>query len=80
MVLLGVDFIALILLIVYVGAIALLFLFVVMMLNLSGLRDLLDMSNYMLAGFIIGMGIFFEVLAYFSWGFRGLSEVVGYFR
>ena len=60
----GVDFIALILLIVYVGAIALLFLFVVMMLNLSGLRDLLDMSNYMLAGFIIGMGIFFEVLAF----------------
>ena len=36
------------------------------------------MSNYMLAGFKIGMGLFFEVLAYFSWGFRFLSEVVGY--
>ena len=56
---LGVDYIALIFLIVYVGAMAILFLFVIMMLNLTDLRGLLDMSNYMPAGFIIGVVVCF---------------------
>ena len=54
-----VDFLALIYLIVYVGAIAILFLFVIMMLNLTDLKGFLDMSNYLLPGLIVGMAIFF---------------------
>lgn len=50
------------------------------MLNFTNFKDLLDMSNYMLAGFIIGMVIFFEVLVYLSWGFRDLSGGMEYFR
>lgn len=63
---LDVDFIALIILIVYVGAIAILFLFVIMMLNLMDLRGLLDMSNYMPVGLIISVIVFFEVLVFSS--------------
>lgn len=63
---LDVDFIALIILIVYVGAIAILFLFVIMMLNLMDLRGLLDMSNYMPVGLIISVVVFFEVLVFSS--------------
>nr|YP_001648568.1 NADH dehydrogenase subunit 6 [Ptilocaulis walpersi]ABW83889.1 NADH dehydrogenase subunit 6 [Ptilocaulis walpersi] len=57
-ILLDVDFIALIFLIVYVGAIAILFLFVIMMLNLIDYERGKDMSNYLPAGFVIGV-IFF---------------------
>ena len=60
-ILLEIDFLALILLIVYVGAIAILFLFVVMMLNLIGLEGT-DRSNYLLAGFLIGVVFLSEVL------------------
>ncbi len=60
-ILLEVDFIALILLIVYVGAIAILFLFVIMMLNLTGLETT-DRSNYLPAGFIIGIVFLSEIL------------------
>lgn len=77
---LEVDFIALIFLIVYVGAIAILFLFVIMMLNLTDLKGLLDMSNYMPAGFMIGLVVFFEVLIYSSWGVSDLSGGRSYFR
>ena len=66
-ILLEVDFIALMILIVYVGAIAILFLFVIMMLNLTDLgNNLQDMSNYMPAGFIVGVVVFFEVLIFLS--------------
>ena len=71
---LEVNFVALIFLIVYVGAIAILFLFVIMMLNLMDLKGLLDMSNYMPAGFIIGVVVFFEVLISFS---REISDLWG---
>lgn len=77
---LDVEFIALIFLIVYVGAIAILFLFVIMMLNLMDLKGLLDMSNYMPAGLIISVVVFFEVLIFSSWGFSGLFEGMGFFR
>lgn len=58
------EFIAFIFLIVYVGAIAILFLFVIMMLNLTAdsLGD--DMSNYLPAGFIIGVVFLFEALIF----------------
>ena len=60
-ILLNVEFIALIFLIVYVGAIAILFLFVIMMLNLTDLGGGEDMSNYLLAGLIIGIVFLFEI-------------------
>ena len=55
------EFLALIFLIVYVGAIAILFLFVIMMLNLTDLGGSEDMSNYLLAGLIIGIVFLFEI-------------------
>ena len=58
---LEVEFIALIFLIVYVGAIAILFLFIIMMLNLTDLEGGGDMSNYLPAGFIIGVVCLFEI-------------------
>ena len=63
-ILLEVEFIAFIFLIVYVGAIAILFLFVIMMLNLTGDTMGDDMSNYLPAGFIIGVVFLFEALIF----------------
>nr|YP_004935625.1 NADH dehydrogenase subunit 6 [Eunapius subterraneus]ACY35557.1 NADH dehydrogenase subunit 6 [Eunapius subterraneus] len=60
-ILLEVEFIALIFLIVYVGAIAILFLFVIMMLNLTDLEGGGDMSNYLPAGFLIGVVFLLEI-------------------
>ena len=60
-ILLEIDILALILLIVYVGAITILFLFVIMMLNLTGLEGS-DRSNYFPTGFIIGIVLLSEVL------------------
>ena len=56
-ILLGLDFIALMMIIVYVGAIAILFLFVIMMLNLAEGGGESDMINYAPIGF--GLGTFF---------------------
>lgn len=63
-ILLGAEFIAFIFLIVYVGAIAILFLFVIMMLNLTRSTAGEDMSNYLPAGFIVGVVFLFEVLVF----------------
>lgn len=73
------DFIALIFLIVYVGAISILFLFVIMMLNLTDLKGLLDMSNYIPAGFLIGIVGFFEILLFLNLGPDSLKGT-DYFR
>ena len=61
-ILLGAEFLALILMIVYVGALAVLFLFVVMMLNISfdGLRT--GIVQYLPFGLLIGMLILAELL------------------
>jgi NADH-quinone oxidoreductase subunit J len=62
MVLLGVEFLALLFMIVYVGAIAILFLFVVMMLNIK-LEELKDnATRYVPIGLIIGLVFIVEVL------------------
>ena len=53
-ILLEIDFLALILFIVYIGAIAILFLFVIIMLNLTGLEGI-DQFNYLPTGFIIAI-------------------------
>ncbi len=62
MILLGVEFLALLFMIVYVGAIAILFLFVVMMLNIK-LEELKDnATRYVPIGLIIGIVFILEVL------------------
>src|SRR5881394_1234841 len=61
-VLIGAEFIAMILVIVYVGAVAVLFLFVVMMLdiNLARLRE--GFLEYLPVGFVIAFIFFFELV------------------
>src|SRR5437899_12808451 len=61
-VLIGAEFIAMILVIVYVGGVAVLFLFVVMMLdiNLTALRE--GFVNYLLVGAVLGAGLFCEFI------------------
>jgi NADH-quinone oxidoreductase subunit J len=61
-VLIGAEFIAMILVVVYVGAVAVLFLFVVMMLdiNLTELRE--GFLKYLPVGALIGLVLFLEVL------------------
>ena len=51
----GVEFLSLLLIIVYVGAIAILFLFVVMMLNIKTVELLDNATRYVPVGFIIGL-------------------------
>ena len=70
-ILLGAEFLAIILMIVYVGALAVLFLFVVMMLNISfaGLRT--GIVQYLPFGLFIGMLILAELLlAFLPWEFK----------
>lgn len=66
-VLLGAEFIAMIMVIVYVGAVAVLFLFVVMMLdiNFSNLRQ--GAMHYVPLGIIIGAILMFELIAIYSY-------------
>src|SRR5712671_4588824 len=61
-ILLGAEFVAMILVIVYVGAVAVLFLFVVMMLdiNLAKLRE--GFLKYLPVGAMIGFVLFLEIL------------------
>lgn len=74
-ILLGAEFIAMILVIVYVGAVAVLFLFVVMMLdiNFSDLRK--GAMHYVPFGIIIGGILLFELIAVYSfWQFAPAIE------
>src|SRR5262245_14463200 len=69
-VLMGAEFLAMILIVVYVGAVAVLFLFVVMMLdiNLTRLRE--GFLKYLPVGALIGLVLFLEILF-------GLGVLVG---
>ncbi len=70
-ILVGAEFLALLLMIVYVGALAVLFLFVVMMLNISfdGLRS--GVAQFLPFGILIGVVIFIELmLAFVPWDFK----------
>jgi NADH-quinone oxidoreductase subunit J len=60
-VLIGAEFLAFILIIVYVGAVAVLFLFVVMMLDVDFAELRQGFINYLPIGFIIGAILFFEI-------------------
>src|ERR1700689_697892 len=61
-ILLGAEFLALILLIVYVGAVAVLFLFVVMMLNIDFTELRRGASHYLLLGGLIGVVLVLELV------------------
>jgi NADH-quinone oxidoreductase subunit J len=75
-VLIGAEFIAMILIIVYVGAVAVLFLFVVMMLdiNLTELRE--GFMKYLPVGALIGLVLLAEILFYAFGLFGGSSPTV----
>jgi NADH-quinone oxidoreductase subunit J len=60
-VLIGAEFLAFILIIVYVGAVAVLFLFVVMMLDVDFAELRQGFINYLPIGFVIGTILFFEI-------------------
>lgn len=59
----GIDFIAMLFLVVYVGAIAVLFLFVIMMLNLKIVNIKKYYTYYIIIGFFIGLIFLLEILS-----------------
>lgn len=61
----GIEFLAMILVVVYVGAIAVLFLFVVMMLNIKSVELVENKVRYLPLGFGIGFLLFLELLYIF---------------
>lgn len=80
-VLLGAEFVAMLLIIVYVGAVAVLFLFVVMMLDIDFAELKGEMSRYMPLGLLIGVIIIMQlVLGIGAWaqaeGAMGLRAAV----
>ncbi len=67
-VLLGAEFIAMLLMIVYVGAVAVLFLFVVMMLDIDFAALKAEMARYMPLALLIGVIILIQLaMAYGAW-------------
>ena len=61
MVLLGAEFVAMLLIIVYVGAVAVLFLFVVMMLDIDFAALKGELARYMPLGLLIGVVLLMQV-------------------
>jgi NADH-quinone oxidoreductase subunit J len=61
-VLIGAEFIAMILIIVYVGAVAVLFLFVVMMLDINVTRLREGFLKYLPVGALVGIVLFLEIM------------------
>ncbi|MQQ07555.1 NADH-quinone oxidoreductase subunit J [Epibacterium sp. SM1979] len=67
-VLLGAEFVAMLLIIVYVGAVAVLFLFVVMMLDVDFAELKAEMAKYMPLALLIGLVILMQfVIAFGAW-------------
>ena len=67
---LGAEFVAMLLIIVYVGAVAVLFLFVVMMLDVDFAELKAEMTKYLPLGLLIGVVILMQMaLAFGVWGF-----------
>ncbi|WP_394177326.1 NADH-quinone oxidoreductase subunit J [Yoonia maritima] len=75
---LGAEFVAMLLIIVYVGAVAVLFLFVVMMLDVDFAELKAEMAKYMPLALLIGIVIIMQLaLAFGVWGFSdGVTERV----
>ncbi|HEV8014363.1 MAG TPA: NADH-quinone oxidoreductase subunit J, partial [Stellaceae bacterium] len=74
-VLLGAEFLAMILVIVYVGAVAVLFLFVVMMLDINFVALRRGFLQYLPIGGLIGLALFVELVLIF--GAWSLSPDIG---
>lgn len=70
LILLESEFMALIFIVIYIGAIAVLFLFVVMMLNLKIIDSIKDVFKYFPISNFIGFFILFEVLVSFYNNFK----------
>jgi NADH-quinone oxidoreductase subunit J len=67
-ILLGAEFLAMILVVVYVGAVAVLFLFVVMMLDVDFAKLREGMASYLPVGGVIGLVVLAELaLVYATW-------------
>src|SRR5688500_10253208 len=76
-VLLGAEFLAMILVVVYVGAVAVLFLFVVMMLDIDFAAMRQGFMSYLPLGAVIGLFVFFELWVVLrNWVF-GTTEALG---
>ena len=74
-VLLGAEFIAMLLIIVYVGAVAVLFLFVVMMLDIDFSALKAEMAKYMPLALLIGVILLMQFgLAFGSWEASEMAE------
>lgn len=78
-VLLGAEFVAMLLIIVYVGAVAVLFLFVVMMLDVDFAELKAGMAQYMPLALLIGVVLLIQLgLAYGTWAFSdGIDTRLG---
>ena len=74
-VLMGAEFVAMLLIIVYVGAVAVLFLFVVMMLDIDFAALKAEMARYMPLALLIGVILLMQFgLAYGSWEASAAAE------
>ena len=82
-VLLGAEFVAMLLIIVYVGAVAVLFLFVVMMLDVDFAELKGEMARYFPLGLLIGVIVLIQLMFAFGiWDYsdgyqQRISEVIG---
>ena len=76
-VLLGAEFVAMLLIIVYVGAVAVLFLFVVMMLDVDFAALKAEMARYMPLALLIGVVILMQLgIAFGVWEFADEAEAL----
>ena len=74
-VLMGAEFVAMLLVIVYVGAVAVLFLFVVMMLDVDFAELKAEMAKYMPLALLIGLVILMQlVMAFGAWDASDMAE------
>ena len=74
-VLLGAEFVAMLLIIVYVGAVAVLFLFVVMMLDIDFAELKAEMAKYLPLGLLIGVIILMQFgIAFGAWESAQIAE------
>jgi NADH-quinone oxidoreductase subunit J len=74
-VLIGAEFLAMILVVVYVGAVAVLFMFVVMMLDINFLRMQEGFMKYLPVGLLVGIILLAElVLVGGTWALRDTTE------
>ncbi|GAB4387042.1 NADH-quinone oxidoreductase subunit J [Albidovulum sp.] len=76
-VLLGAEFVAMLLVIVYVGAVAVLFLFVVMMLDVDFAELKGEMARYMPLGLLVGVVILMQLgIAFGAWQSASTAEAM----